>query len=139
MRSLRITTERSKRCAAHQRAQRHAAHEAGSVVTPPTSEAARRAGVSRTFLYENADAKALMAAAITAVSSRSRQVQAGKDQQTEASWRERVLNAENALTAAHTEIRTQREKIGLLLGQIRDLESEYAKTPSSASPRRTPP
>jgi uncharacterized membrane protein len=95
--------------------------------------------VSRTFLYENADAKALMAAAITAVSSRSRQVQAGKDQQTEASWRERVLNAENALTAAHTEIRTQREKIGLLLGQIRDLESEYAKTPSSASPRRTPP
>jgi hypothetical protein len=88
---------------------------------------AQRAGVSRTFLYQNADAQALMAAAITTHATRRQQIQADKDAQVEASWRERALNAEDALKAAHTEIRTQRERIGLLLGQIRDLEASYTE------------
>ena len=86
---------------------------------------AQRAGVSRTFLYQNADAQALMADAITARAARRRELQAGKDAQAEASWRERALNAEDALKAARTEISTQRARIGLLLGQIRDLEDSY--------------
>ncbi len=86
---------------------------------------AQRAGVSRTFLYQNADAQALMADAITTHAASRRQLQAGKDAQAEASWRERALNAEDALKTARSEIRTQRERIGLLLGQIRDLEASY--------------
>jgi hypothetical protein len=91
------------------------------------SAVAQRAGVSRTFLYQNADAQALMAAAITTSTTRKHQLQADKDAQAEASWRERALNAEDALKAAHAEIRTQRERIGLLLGQIRDLEASYTQ------------
>jgi chromosome segregation ATPase len=66
-----------------------------------------------------------MADAITTHANRRRQLQADKDAQAEASWRERALNAEDALKAALSEIRTQRERIGLLLGQIRDLEDSY--------------
>jgi hypothetical protein len=88
---------------------------------------ARWAGVSRTFLYQNADAKTLMTTAIAATADRKRQVQVAQDAQVEASWRERALNAEDALKAAHAEIRTQRDRIGTLIGQIRDLESEYTE------------
>ena len=45
----------------------------------------------------------------------------------EATWRERALNAEDALKAAHAEILTQRTRIGELLGQIRDLEAEWTE------------
>ena len=48
--------------------------------------------------------------------------------QAEASWRERALNAEDALSHAHTEILTQRRRIGELAGTLRDLE-----TPLSAA------
>ena len=93
--------------------------------TPVTYPAvARRAGVSRTFLYDNTDARALMDAAGTAHASQRQRDQAGQDSQAEASWRERALNAEDALKAAHAEIRTQRARIGQLLGQIRDAERE---------------
>jgi hypothetical protein len=84
-------------------------------------------GVSRTFLYQNADAQALMAVSITTHAAARRQLQAAADAQAEASWRERALNAEDALRASRSEIRTQRDRIGLLLGQIRDLEASYDK------------
>jgi hypothetical protein len=42
----------------------------------------------------------------------------------EATWRERALNAEDALKSANAEIFTQRTRIGELLGRIRDLEAE---------------
>jgi hypothetical protein len=45
---------------------------------------------------------------------------ADQDDEREAAWRERALNAEDALKAAHAEILTQRTRIGELLGQIRD-------------------
>lgn len=63
---------------------------------------ARRAGVSRTFLYQNGRARGLV----------------------EASWRERALNAEQELRRAHSEITLQRGQIGELIGQIRDLEAD---------------
>ncbi|MCX5008581.1 hypothetical protein OHB05_39205 [Streptomyces sp. NBC_00638] len=37
------------------------------------------------------------------------------------------MNAEDALRAAHTEIATQRTRIGELLGQVRDLEAEWTQ------------
>lgn len=40
------------------------------------------------------------------------------------SWRERALNAEDALTRATSEISLQRNTIGQLLGRIRDLEQD---------------
>jgi hypothetical protein len=96
--------------------------------TPVTYPAiARRAGVSRTFLYENPDARVLMDAAGTAHASERQRGQSEQDSQAEASWRERALNAEGALKAAHAEIRAQRDHIGQLLGQIRDAERELTE------------
>lgn len=87
---------------------------------------ARRAGVSRTFLYENTDARALIADALTRASGQRARDEAEQDAQQEASWRERALNAENALKATHTEIRAQRARIAELMGNIRDLEQQWS-------------
>jgi outer membrane murein-binding lipoprotein Lpp len=84
---------------------------------------ALKATVSRTFLYENPDARALVTGAI-AVGTRPR-TQAAADDAQEASWRERALNTEAALKAAHAEIRAQRDRIATLMGQARDAESEW--------------
>jgi len=93
--------------------------------TPVTyPSVARRAGVSRTFLYENRDARALMEIAGTMHAAQRRHDHAGQDAQAETSWRERALNAEDALKAASAEIRAQRARIGQLLGQLRDAERE---------------
>jgi hypothetical protein len=86
---------------------------------------ARRAGVSRTFLYENPDARALIGQAITKSAGHRAQAQAETDARQEASWQERALNAEAALSAAHTEIRAHRHRTALLMGQIRDLENDW--------------
>jgi len=96
--------------------------------TPITYQAvARRAGVSRTFLYQNPDARALVAEATAReVDHRSRHRADQADQQ-EACWRERALNDEEALKTAHAEIGTQRGRIGELMGQIRDLEAEWTQ------------
>jgi uncharacterized protein YukE len=42
-------------------------------------------------------------------------------------WRERALNAGDALKAAHAEIAAQRSRIGELLGRIRGLEAEWTQ------------
>ncbi|MEU4526536.1 hypothetical protein AB0F52_48400 [Amycolatopsis sp. NPDC024027] len=42
-------------------------------------------------------------------------------------WRERTLNAEDALKTANAEILNQRTRIGELLGQIRDLQAEWTE------------
>jgi chaperonin cofactor prefoldin len=85
---------------------------------------ARRADVSRTFLYQNVDARSLVAAAAAAAGDQRMLDQAEQAAHVEASWRERALNAEDALKTAHTEIITQRGVIGQLLGKIRDLEND---------------
>jgi chromosome segregation ATPase len=88
---------------------------------------ARRAGVSRTFLYANADAKTAVRKAIRETADQRRTVLAEADDAREAAWRERALNAEDALKTAHTEIGAQRSRIGELLGRIRDLEAEWTQ------------
>jgi hypothetical protein len=88
---------------------------------------ARRAGVSRTFLYQNAEASKLITAAIAATSDQRRRTQAAHDAHIQASWHQRALNAEDALKIANAEIDLQRERIGILLGQLRDLQAEYTE------------
>jgi len=92
--------------------------------TPLTVRAlAGHAGVSATFLYGNPQASALVAGARGAASSRDATRSAESAARAEASWRERALNAEDALGRAHAEILTQRRRIGELAGTIRDLET----------------
>jgi hypothetical protein len=95
----------------------------------PVSVAAvgRRAGVSRTFLYENPEARAAVAAAVADADERRGQALADLEDLQEATWRERAFNAEDAIKAANTEILNQRTRIGELLGQIRDLQAEWTE------------
>ena len=85
---------------------------------------AARAGVSRTFLYDNQAARQLLTAAVRQAQDGRASRLAAEDSQQEASWRARALNAENGLKAAHAEIHVQRRRIGQLLGQLRAAESE---------------
>ncbi|MEU3525654.1 DUF6262 family protein [Streptomyces sp. NPDC038707] len=83
---------------------------------------AQRAGVSATFLYENTEARMLVANAVADSRSRhDRQAQQQHDQ-IEATWRERALNAEAELTRTQNEVLSQRQRIGELMGQIRDFD-----------------
>jgi chromosome segregation ATPase len=96
--------------------------------TPATVAAvSRRAGVSRTFLYSNPEARELLADATAGTRACTAQDLASHDGGQEAAWRERALNAEAALKATHAEIARQRERIGELLGQVRDLEAEWTQ------------
>lgn len=88
---------------------------------------ARRAGVSRTFLYGNPQARATVAGATAQHGTQRAQELAAQDTGQEASWRERALNAEDALKAARAEIVQQRTRIGELMGQVRDLEAEWTE------------
>jgi hypothetical protein len=98
-------------------------NDADSPVTYPAIAA--RAGVSRTFLYDNPSARDLIGTAITRASGQRQQDIADRDAQAEASWQRRALNAEQALKTAHAEIRAQRVRIGELLGQLRDTQHEH--------------
>src|SRR5207244_3117609 len=53
------------------------------------------------------------------------QLRPARDDGQQAVWRERALNAEDALKNANAEISRQRARIGELLGQIRDLQAEW--------------
>jgi hypothetical protein len=86
---------------------------------------ARRAAVSRTFLYTNPDAKATIARAVTHDRPQDNDFDRPIDERQEATWHERALNAEDALKIANTEILNQRGRIGELLGRIRDLETHW--------------
>ncbi|WP_067510566.1 DUF6262 family protein [Actinoplanes sp. TFC3] len=84
---------------------------------------ARLSGTSRTFLYENPDARQLIADAITTASEHDA---AGRhaqhiSSQTTASWRERALNAEDQLSKTHREIHALRARTGDLMGQLDEL------------------
>ncbi len=94
---------------------------------PSVAAVARRAGVSRSFIYDNPEARATVSAALAEAGERRVQLLAEQDDQREATWRERALNAEDALKAAHAEITAQRARTGGLLGQVRDLEAEWTK------------
>lgn len=90
---------------------------AGIAVTYPA--VAARAGVSRTFLYDNPAARQLLADATRAAREERAARADARDSEWEASWRARALNAEAGLRAAQEEIRVQRRRIGQLIGQNR--------------------
>lgn len=87
------------------------------------AEVARRARVSRTFLYQNADARTMLSD-FRVKAAQSSALAAERDaSRKEAIWRERALNAEDSLSEARGEITLQRRTIGSLLGKIEELES----------------
>ncbi|WP_331755819.1 DUF6262 family protein [Streptomyces sp. NBC_01643] len=83
---------------------------------------AERAGVSATFLYENYDARNLVQQAATNSKRQRDQAATEAHEQIEASWRERALNAEAELTRTQKEVFAQRQRIGELMGQLRDFD-----------------
>ncbi|WP_326687233.1 MULTISPECIES: DUF6262 family protein [unclassified Streptomyces] len=85
---------------------------------------ARRANVSRTFLYDNLEARTAVATAMAEAGERRSRMITQLDDEREATWRERALYAEDALKATRTEIFAQRTRLGELLGQMRDLQAE---------------
>jgi hypothetical protein len=87
----------------------------------------RRAGVSRTFLYGNPGARAAVAGAIAQAGEQRTRILDASDGEREATWRERALNAEDALKATHAEIIAQRARIGELHGQARDMQSPWTE------------
>lgn len=89
---------------------------------------AHRSGVSRTFLYQNPEARQLVEEAINAsTSQRDHDRHTGQHRdELNAAWRERALNAEDALAGAHREILAQRQRIADLLGQVRDLDHGWS-------------
>lgn len=95
--------------------------------TVSVAAVARRATVSRTFLYTNPDAKAAITQAITQQKQPGDRLSGRNDDHHDSPWRERALNAEEALKTANTEILAQRERIGELLGRIRDLEAHWTQ------------
>ncbi|GAA3299725.1 hypothetical protein GCM10020295_38610 [Streptomyces cinereospinus] len=92
---------------------------------------AERAGVSATFCYENPDARALVQAAVADARKRRDQGAQQEHERIEASWRERALNAEEALTRTQETVFTQRKRIGELMGQLRDVEQS---APADSAP-----
>ncbi|MET3922303.1 DUF6262 family protein [Arthrobacter sp. UYEF20] len=87
----------------------------------------RRAEVSRTFLYDNLEARTAVATAMAEAGERRSRMLVDQDSEREATWRERAMNAEDGLKAAQAEILTQRTRMGDLLGQIRDLQAEWTE------------
>ncbi|WP_406292044.1 hypothetical protein [Embleya sp. NBC_00896] len=93
--------------------------------TPITKAAvAREADVSRSFIYQNDRAGALIAHAAESTDRARSNDRAGHAAQVEAAWKNRALNAEAGLKAAYAEISTQRRQIGQLLAQISDFETD---------------
>jgi hypothetical protein len=101
---------------------------------------ARQANVSRTFLYDNAEARTAVAAAMTEAGNRRTHVLADQNDEREATWRERALNAEDAIKAVPrpkfspndpaSENSSARSAI---------CKSNGPKKPFNGSPPRTPP
>jgi Family of unknown function (DUF6262) len=83
------------------------------------------AGVSRSFTYENDEARAIIAAAQTRSQARADASIATITAQQEASWRERALNAEDRTRELRGEIATQRRLVSDLTGQLREPDGTW--------------
>lgn len=95
----------------------------------PISRAAvaKRAQVSRTFLYENDAAAALIDAALTRTTAQAQVKQEASDDAHTASWRERALNAEAALKKYRSDPSEARREIADLLGELRDPDGTWLR------------
>ena len=126
--------------AAHQRVHHVLARMRREKAPITVAAVARRAGVSRTFLYTNPEARTAVADAAAASDLQRAADLTAQDTEQEATWRERALNAEDALKAARTEIvhaaHPHRRAPGSGPGPAKP---NGPRRPSSASPPRTPP
>ncbi len=61
---------------------------------PSVAAVARRAGVSRSFIYANPEARTAVSTALSEAGEHRVQLLDGQDSEREATWRERALNAE---------------------------------------------
>ncbi len=122
-----LEARRATAQAAHQRVHHVLARMRREKAPIAVAAVARRAGVSRTFLYTNPEARTAVADAAAASGLQRAADLTAQDTEQEATWRERALNAEDALKTAHTEILQQRTQLGELLGQIRDLQAEWTE------------
>lgn len=98
----------------------------GRTGVPITVSAVHRlAGVSRSFTYENEEARALIVAAqLRSLARANGRIDALTAQQ-EASWRERALNAEDHVRDLRREATTQRRLISELTGRLREPDGTW--------------
>jgi len=83
------------------------------------------AGVSRSFTYENEEARTIIAAAQARTNAPAEARMETMTAQQEASWRERALNAENHVRKLRQEVTTQRRLVGDLIGQLREPDGTW--------------
>ena len=106
---------------------------------PSVAAVARRAGVSRSFIYDNPEARAAVSAALAEAGERRVQLLSEADDPRESTWRERALNAEDALKTAYAEITAQRPASAPSSARSATSKPSGPRTPSPGSPPRTPP
>ncbi|MGO9789901.1 MAG: hypothetical protein ACLP8S_10535 [Solirubrobacteraceae bacterium] len=109
-------------CDLHLRADHRCGERAQGLTRATISQLA---GVSRSFTYENDDARAIIAAAQTRSQARAEGSIATITAQQEASWRERALNAEDRTRELRGEITTQRRLVSDLTGQLREPDGTW--------------
>ena len=96
---------------------------AGAPVT--CAGVARLAGVSRSFIYENGQARAILTTAQARTQARTAGRIPAATAQQEASWRERALNAEQHARDLKRELTAQRRLAAGLLGQLRQPDGTW--------------
>src|SRR5258708_18344964 len=111
-----LEARRATTQAAHQRVHHVLAQMRRDKAPITVAAIARRAAVSRTFLYTNPEARAAVADAAAASGLQRTTDQAAQDTEQEATWRERALNAEDALKTTHAEMLQPRTPLRHLLG-----------------------
>src|SRR5277367_6437480 len=99
---------------------------------------ARRAGVSRTFLYTNPDAKTAVAEAIRQTGNQQHRLAVETDNARKSTWRERALNAEDALKTAHTDFCFNATAFANCSARSATWKPNGHAMSSSESPPRTP-
>ena len=88
---------------------------------------AQLAGVSRSFTYENDEARAMITQAQTRTQARVTDRVETITAQQEASWRERALNAEDQIRTLNRELTTQRRLVADLMGQLRQPDGTWVQ------------
>lgn len=91
------------------------------------SQLATLAGCSRTFLYQNEDARQLIAQAETRMKASSLKRVRDSDAVEEANWRERALFAEQQLRETRAKNNSLSRSVADLLGQLRDPDGTWVE------------
>ncbi|MDP9074491.1 MAG: DUF6262 family protein [Actinomycetota bacterium] len=98
----------------------------GRTGTPMTrAGVSKLAGVSRSFTYENEQARTVIATAQSRTQANGDGRMETVTAQQEASWRERALNAEDQARTLRQEVTRQRRLVGDLLGQLREPDGTW--------------